>query len=131
MKEVQETEWDECSVCDSEKKGDLRSTTKGTVTLAGQFVEFYGLEFSCIFKFSKSKSYCIICGEHDAIKNLHVAEAFYASKSKLNTEHVMKLTNNRRDIAVYIGDNAIVNRLMIGDLGANSSFYHKHCSTNL
>ena len=49
----------------------------------------------------------------------------------MNTEHVMKLTNNRRDIAVYIGDNAIVNRLMIGDLGANSSFYHKHCSTNL
>ena len=41
MKEVQETEWDECSVCDSEKKGDLRSTTKGTVTLAGQFVEFW------------------------------------------------------------------------------------------
>ena len=43
----------------------------------------------------------------------------------------MKLTNNWRDIAFYIGDNALVNRLMIGDLGANSSFYHKRCSTNL
>ena len=74
---------------------------------------------------------CIICGEHDATENLHSAGAFHASKSKLNTEHVMKLTNNWRDIAVYIGDNALVNRLMIGDLGANSSFYHKCCSTNL
>ena len=44
-------------------------------------------------------------------------------------EHVRKLTNNWRNIAVYIGDNALVNRLMIGDLGANSSFYHKRCST--
>ena len=43
----------------------------------------------------------------------------------------MKLKNNWRDIAVYIGDNALVSRLMIGDLGANSSFYYKHCSTNL
>ena len=74
---------------------------------------------------------CVICGEHDAIENVHAAGAFHASKSKLNSEHVMKLTNNWRDIAVYIGDNALVNRLMIGDLGANSSFYYKRCSTNL
>ena len=60
---------------------------------------------------------CIICGEHDAIENVHVAGAFHASKSKLNSEHVIKLTNNWRDIAVYIGDNALVNRLMIDDLG--------------
>ena len=45
MNEVQEIEWEECCVCDGEEKGDLRSTTKGIVTLAGQFVEFwkYGL----------------------------------------------------------------------------------------
>ena len=72
---------------------------------------------------------CIICGEHDAM--VHAAGAFHASKSKLNREHVMKLTNNWRDVAVYIGDNALVNRLMIGDLGANSSLYHKRCSANL
>ena len=74
---------------------------------------------------------CIIYGEHDAIENVHTAGAFHASKWKLNSKHVMKLTSNWRDIAVYIGDNALVNRLMIGDLGANSSFYHKRCSTNL
>ena len=74
---------------------------------------------------------CIICGEHDAIENVHAVGAFYASKSKLNSEHVIKLINNWRDIAVYIGDNALINRLIIGDLGANSSFYHKRCSTNL
>ena len=34
----------------------------------------------------------------------------------------MNLTNNCRDIAVYVRDNALVNKLMIGDLGANSSF---------
>ena len=76
-------------------------------------------------------SICIICSENDATENVHAAGAFHASKSKLNSEHVMKLTNNWRDIAFYIGDNALVNRLMIGDLGANSSFYHKRCSTTL
>ena len=63
---------------------------------------------------------CITCSEHDATENVHAVGSFHASKSKLNSEHVMKLTNNWRDIAVYIGDNALVNRLMIGDLGANS-----------
>ena len=36
---------------------------------------------------------CIIFGEPDVIENLHAAGAFHASKSKLNVEHVMKLTN--------------------------------------
>ena len=40
MNEVQEIEWKECCVCDGKEKDDLRSTTKGIVTLAGQFVEF-------------------------------------------------------------------------------------------
>ena len=210
MNEVQEIEWEECCVCDGKEKDDLRSTTKGIVTLAVQFVEFQrngllpfdpgkittnyvvgedGTEHpdfervmlrksakyhhNCHIRYSpynlprKKKSLRsknkklkwgnlvpfyvhlwvqiarassisaipnpigIICGEHDAIENVHAAGAFHASKSKLNSEHVMKLTNNWRDIAVYIGDNALVNRLMIGDLGANSSFYHKRCSTNL
>ena len=210
MNEVQEIEWEECCVCDGKEKGDLPSTTKGIVTLAGQFVEIWkngllpfdpakiitnyvvgedGTEHpdfervmlrksakyhhNCHIRYSpynlarKKKSLrsknkkaevgqssaflrssmgsnsrgssssaipnpiCIVCSEHDAIENVHAAEAFHASKSKLNSEHVMKLANNWRDIAVYIGDNALVNRLMIGDLGANSSFYHKRCSTNL
>ena len=41
MNEVQEIEWEECCLCDGEEKGDLRSTTNGIVTLAGQFVEFW------------------------------------------------------------------------------------------
>ena len=41
MNEVQETEWEECCVCDGKEKRDLRSTTKKIVTLAGQFVEFW------------------------------------------------------------------------------------------
>ena len=41
MNEVQEIEWKECCVGDGKEKGDLRSTTKGIVTLAGQFVEFW------------------------------------------------------------------------------------------
>ena len=40
---------------------------------------------------------CIICYEHDSLENLHAAEAFHVSKSKLNTGHVMKLTNNWKD----------------------------------
>ena len=75
-----------------------------------------------------SNPICIICGELDAIENVHAAAAL--SKSKLNSEHVMKLTNTWRDISVYLGDNALVNRLMIGDFGADSSFYHKRCSSN-
>ena len=41
MNETQEIEWEECCVCDSEEKGDLRSTIKGIVALAAQFVEFW------------------------------------------------------------------------------------------
>ena len=43
----------------------------------------------------------------------------------------MKLINNWRDIAVYISDIALVNRLMICDLGSSSSFYYKRFLTNL
>ena len=63
--------------------------------------------------------------------NVHAAGAFHASKWKLSTEHVIKLTNNWRDIAVYIGNNVLVSSLVIGDLGVNCSFYHKRCSANL
>ena len=80
---------------------------------------------------SSANPYCIICGGHDAIENLLSDGAFYTSKSKLNIEHVMKLTINWRDIAIYISSNPLAKRLMIGDLGANSSFYHKCHSTNL
>ena len=45
---------------------------------------------------------------------------FGHSKSKMNTEHVMMLTNNQRDIAVYIDNYALVNRLIIGDPGVNT-----------
>ena len=199
MNEVQAIEWEEWCVCDSKEKGDLRSTTKGIVTLAGQFLEFWkngllpfdpvkittnyvlgedGTEnpdfervmlrksakyhHNCHIQYlpynlarekkslrSKNKKVevgqssaflrssmvsnscassssaipnpiCIIWGEHDAIENVHAAREFHVSKSKLNSEHAMKLTNNWRDITVYIGDNALLNRLMIGDLGANS-----------
>ena len=40
MNEVQEVAWEECCVCDGKEKGDLCSTTKGILSLAGQFVEF-------------------------------------------------------------------------------------------
>ena len=89
-----------------------------------------GSNFHASLSSANANPISIIFSEHDAIWNLHAAGAFHASKSKLNTGHVMRLTNNWIDIAVYIGDNALVNRLMIGDFGANSSFYNK-CSTNL
>ena len=114
------------------KKSSRRKNKKVEV---GQSRAFWHSSIGSHFRASSSSAIpnpiCIICGEHDAIENVHAAGAFHASKLKLNSEHVMKLTNNWRDIAVYIGDNALVNRLMIGDLGANSSFYDKCCSTNL
>ena len=210
MNEVQKIESEEHCLCDGKEKGDLRSTTKRIVTLAGQFVEFWkndilpfdpakittnyvvgedGIQHpdfdrvmlrksakyhhNCHIRYSpynlarKRKSLrsknkkaevgqssaflrssmgsnarissssaipnpiCIICSEHDAIENVYAAGEFHASKWKLNTKHVIKLTNNWRDIAVYIGNNALVSSLMIGDLGANCSFYHKRCSANL
>ena len=41
MNEVQKIESEEHCLCDGKEKGDLRSTTKRIVTLAGQFVEFW------------------------------------------------------------------------------------------
>ena len=74
---------------------------------------------------------CVICGEHDIIDHLHAAGALHATKSKLNVDHVTKLTNQWRNMALCIGDHALLSRLMIGDLGANSSFYHKNCLNKL
>ena len=34
-------------------------------------------------------------------------------------------------MAIRMGDGDLVSRLMVGDLGANSIFYHKSCYTNL
>ena len=34
-------------------------------------------------------------------------------------------------MAIFLNDDAPISRLMAGDLGANSFFYHKLCSTKL
>ena len=60
----------------------------------------YGLNSRASSSSANPNPVCIICNE------LHAAEVFYASKSKLNTEHITKLTSNSRYIAVYIGNNA-------------------------
>ena len=52
----------------------------------------------------------------------------------INRNWILKMLLSWQKIgekAVYIGDNALVDRLMIGDVGSNSSFYHKRCSTTL
>ena len=74
---------------------------------------------------SSANAICITCNENDAIENLHATGVFHASEPKMNAEHVMKVTSNSRDMAVYIGDNALVNRLMIGDLGTKAYFTTK------
>ena len=144
MNDVQEIEWEVCCVCDGAEKGDLRSSTEGTVYITTNYVvgedvtehpDFEHVmlrrstkyENNCLIQYSpynlarKKKSLqgknkkaevgqysaflhsstdsnfhsssssaspnpiCIICGEHDAIENLHAAGAFHLSKSKLNT----------------------------------------------
>ena len=115
------------------KKKSLRSKNKKVEV--GQSSAFLRLSIRSNSRASSSSAIrnpiCIICSEDDAIENVHAAGSFHASKLKLSSKHVMKLKNNWRDIAVCIGDKALVSRLIIGDLGANSSFYHKRCSTNL
>ena len=117
----------------SRKKKSLRSKNKKVeVGQSSTFLRSSMGSNSCAYSSSAIPNpICIICGENDAIENVYAAGAFHASKSKLNSEHVMKLTNNWRDIAFYIGDNALVSKLMIGDLAADSSLYDKRCSTNL
>ena len=34
-------------------------------------------------------------------------------------------------MALRVGDDDLLSRLMVGDLGANSTFYHKECYSNL
>ena len=97
------------------KKKSLRSKNKKDE--AGKSSAFFlssmGSKFLYISSWAIPNPICIICGDHDVIENFHAARAFHTSKSKLNSEHVIKLTNNGRDIAVYIGDNTLVNRLIL------------------
>lgn len=46
-------------------------------------------------------------------------------------DQVLKLTNQWKNEAIFLGDDALASRLIIVDLGAKSSFYHKRCSTVL
>ena len=66
----------------------------------------YGLNSRASSSSANPNPVCIICNELNATENFHAAEVFYASKSKLNAEHITKLTSNSRYIAVYIGNNA-------------------------
>ena len=50
---------------------------------------------------------------------------------KLNVENVTKQTEKWRQMDLIDGDDELTSRLLVGDLGANRSFYHKLCSTKL
>ena len=78
---------------------------------------------------SALKSLCIICNKYDDIQNMCAAGSWHATKSKLSGKHVSKLTEQWREMARVTNDDGLVSRLAIGDLGANSSFYHKICYT--
>ena len=48
---------------------------------------------------------CCICGSEDKEKNLHVAGAYHAKKSKTNSEHVRVLTEKWREMALNVAGN--------------------------
>lgn len=50
---------------------------------------------------------------------------------KLNVENVTKQIEKWGQMDLIDGDDELSSRLLIGDLGANRSFYHKLCSTKL
>ena len=74
---------------------------------------------------------CVLCGRLDNIENFHAAGALHASKDKLKAKHVIDLTEKWRKIALQLEDEELLARLVIGDLGANSAFYHRECCTQL
>ena len=75
---------------------------------------------------------CIIHNETDELENLHAAGALHATKTKLKAaNHVTKETEQWTHMTTVIGDRRFAGTLSVGDLGANSSFYHKRCCTKL
>ena len=50
---------------------------------------------------------------------------------KLNVENATKQIEKWGQMDLIDGDDELSSRLLIGDLGANRSFYHKLCSTKL
>ena len=112
------------------KKQSLQKKKKNLTQVAESGRSLRGSTASTSGRASLSAdSICIICGKPDDVCNLHAAGALHATKSKSDVDHVTKLTNQWRTMAIFLGDDALRSRLMIGDLGANSSFYHKRCST--
>ena len=69
------------------KEKSLRNKNKKVEV--GQSSTFLRLSMDSSSRASSSSvvpnAICIICGEHDAIENVHAAGAFHASKSKLNS----------------------------------------------
>ena len=50
---------------------------------------------------------------------------------KLNVENATKQIEKWGQMDLIDGDDELSSRLLIGDLGANRSFYHKLCSNKL
>ena len=73
----------------------------------------------------------MICNEIDEIKSLHAAGALHARKTTLKVHHVTKQTEQWRHMATTINNSRLASQLSIGDLGVNSSFYHKRRYTKL
>ena len=70
---------------------------------------------------------CYICGNQDELCNLHAAGAKNATKDKLNYSYVEQQTIKWREMASLLGKEALLSRLVIGDVGSNSIFYHLIC----
>ena len=73
---------------------------------------------------SRSMIICYICGEEDTLDNLHAAGAKYATKKRLDYSYIEEQTEQWREMARVVGRDDLMKRLLIGDLGANSIFYH-------
>ena len=54
----------------------------------------------------------------------------HAKKRKADGSHVKRLTDEWKELAIFLGDDVLVQKLSFKDVTADQLFYHKKCLTN-
>ena len=68
---------------------------------------------------------CLFCNQADKKENLCPAGEKHSSALVPNVEHVTKLTQTWKNMALQLGELDIHSKLSIGDVRSNELYYHK------
>ena len=69
---------------------------------------------------------CLFCAEKDISPNLCAAGTMHATKRHADGTHARRVTDEWREMASVLQNTRVLNKLSIGDVASEETFYHKN-----